>query len=494
MDDISGQRMEAKEGFQADIDNNRMKITDIYLEEDTLTLWRPSHDTHQYKLIPMKLPTGDLTPILQTYYTKFNCITSTLTFDDAVPIIEQQQTTLKPTDDYTILRDYPLIQGLWFKPDFEERLSPEEETTVGNMKLSISLPSSEKESIFKQMNVYFLEVVDYPAEDKSVSRLLLTKSKHEKFENYDIEKPGGPIQVIYKVAPLQGEVEIHFLRMSNNYRGIRWRHEVEFMLEEDPWPLCKIIPVNNRSIRRPAMTVSRDIGLNIPLRYVGASWRETLAGLFVWALRSRLVWLVFERLHCQAKEAFEIAIRHVEIRDVILTECPLVCPEMFDTYAQLASFIEKCETENELKEIYNIFMALHRCDEDCTLVSLKTLDSCKVLHGVLFLLEKLIGCASTQFRHEVTSTILPWSVMGYYCSDLKITSHRKMVLFISRTEGINTDLYMRPLSPMFLCSGMSSGYCSARTTPRILISSPIKGLRDDTSDDDDSYEDSYLKY
>ena len=467
-----------------------MKITDVYLEDDTLTLWRPSNDKHQYNLIPMKLPAGDLTPILQTYYTKFDCVTSILTFDDALPIIEEQQTTLRPTDDYTILRDYPLIQGIWFKPDFEERLGPEEETTVGNFKLSISLSTSEKESIFKQMNVYFLEVVDYPAEDKSVSRLLLTKSKHEKFEKYDTELPGGPIQVIPKVGPLQGEVEIQFLRMSNNYRGIRWRHEVEFMLEEDPWPLCKIIPVNNRSIRRPTITVARDIGLSIPTRYVGASWRETLAGLFVWALRSHLVWLVFERLHEQVKHAFEIAIRHVEIRDVILTDCPLVCPEMFETYASLASFITKCESEQELREVFNIFMTLHRCDEDCGLVSLKTLDASQVLESVLCLLEKLIGCATPPLRHEVTSTILPWSIMGYYCSDLKIPSHQKMVIFISRTEGINTDLYMRPISPLFLCSGMSSGYCSLRATPRIVITSPGKKYDGMTDLSDDSFDES----
>ena len=446
----------------------------------------------------MKLPSGDLTQILERYYTTFDCVTSILTFDDAVPIIEEQQTTLRPTDDYTILRDYPLIQGIWFKPDFEDRLGPDEETTVGNMKFSISLSNSEKDSIFKHLNVYFLEVVDYPSENKSVSRLLLTKNKHDKFEKYDIEKPGGPILVISRAGPhLEGEVEVQFLHTSCNSRGLKWRHEVEFMLEEDPWPLCKIIPVNNKSIKRPTLTVSRDIGLLIPTRYIGASWRETLAGLFVWALRTHVVWLVFERLHPHVKQAFEIAIRHVEIKDVVHTECPYVCPEMFDTYAQLASFIAKCETEHELKEIYNIFMSLHRCDEGCPLVSLKTLDSKQVLEGVLFLLEKLIACADPQFRHEVTSTILPWSVMGYYCSDLKIRSHRKMVIFISRTEGINTDLYPRPLSPLFLCSGMTSGYCSARTTPRIVINSPGGGKYGETNtsfSDDESYDDDSYSY
>ncbi|XP_052235262.1 uncharacterized protein LOC127847412 isoform X2 [Dreissena polymorpha] len=451
------------------------KLRDIFLEEDTLTLWKPSVDSRQYYLIPGSVQDGDLTPVLQTYYTKFDCVTSILTFDDAVPIFASQSTSLRPTDDYSVLRDYHKIRGLWFKPDIEEQLGPEEETTLGNIKLSIALAKYENESIFSNMNIYFLEVLDYPAEDKSVSRLLVTKTRHTEFESYDMFKQGGPVYM-KKNSDVDGDIDIHYLRVCHNFTGRKWRHEVEFMLEEDPWPMCKIIPVNNRCRKRPTITVVRDLGISLPCRYMGATWRETLAGLFVWSLRTYIVWLIFERLHDKVKNALDKATNHVNIREVIHTECPVVCKSMFETYEILSTFIAKCENEQDLKDLLDIFLSLHKCDEgNCSLVSLKSLNAAHVLPGILFLLEKTIACASPQFRFELTSTIMPWSVMGYYCSDLKIRSHRKMVIFISQLPGINTDLEPRALSPtpFFTGGDPSSGYGSAPVTPNTLFATSV---------------------
>ena len=433
-----------------------------------MTLWKPSRDTRQYFLIPGQVEGSELSPILQTYYTKFDCVTSTLTFDDAVPIFANQSTTLRPTDDYSVLRDYHRIQGLWFKPDLEEQIGPDEETTLGNIKLAITLATENNESIFSNMNIYFLEVLDYPAEDKSVSRLLVTKSQHKEFEKYDMFKPGGPIYMTTN-NDVEGITDVHYLRVCTNFAGRKWRHEVEFMLEEDPWPMCTIIPVNNRCKKRPTITVVRDVSASIPCRYIGATWRETLAGLFVWSLRTYVVWLVFERLHHKVKAALDKATSHVNIENVIHTECPIVCKTMFDTYELLTTFIAKSENEQDLKEVLDIFLSLHSCETgNCQLLPLKSLNAAKVLPGILFLLEKTIACASPNFRFEVTSTIMPWSIMGYYCSDLKIKSHRKMVIFISQLPGINTDLHGRSGSPMSLENGgtMSSGYGSATVTPR----------------------------
>lgn len=450
------------------------KIRDIYLQDDTLTLWRPFHDTRQYYLIAGTLKSEQLSPVLQTYYTKFDCVTSILTFDDAVPIFAKQSTTLKPTDDYSVLRDYHMIQGLWFKPDLEERLGPEEQTSLGNIKLAISLSRDEKESIFSNMNIYFLEVLDYPAEDKSVSRLLITKTVHEEFEKYDMFKPGGPVHMVKNPETTNSGIEIYYLRVCYNYAGRKWRHEVEFMLEEDPWPMCKIIPVNNFCRKRPQITVIRDVSSSIPCRYLGATWRETLAGLFAWSLRTYVVWLVFERLHEKVKHALDLATNHVKITDVIHTECPLVCKNMFQTYELLSTFIAKCENEQDLRDLLGIFLSLHNCETgNCNLVSLRSLNAAQVLPGILFLLEKTIACASPQFRYDVTSTIMPWSVMGYYCSDLKIKSHRKMVIFISQLPGVNTELDRRAGSPMSN-GAPSSGYNSAAVTPRSPYASPFR--------------------
>lgn len=450
------------------------KLKDIYLQDDTLTLWKPSRDSRQYYLAPGILKHDQLTPVLQTLYTKFDCVTSILTFDDAVPIFANQSTTLKPTDDYSVLRDYHMIQGLWFKPDLEERIGPDEQTSLGNIKLAIPLNRDEKVSIFTNMNIYFLEILDYPAEDKSVSRLLITKTVHEEFDKYDMFKPGGPVHMVKIPEAENGEVEIHYLRTCYNYVGRKWRHEVEFMLEEDPWPMCKIIPVNNYCRKKPTITVVRDLSKSLPCRYVGATWRETLAGLFAWSLRTYIVWLVFERLHDKVKHALDCATKHVTITEVIHTECPIVCKSMFETYELLSSFIAKCENEQDLKDLLSTFLTLHDCENgNCSLVSLKTLNAAQVLPGILFLLEKTIACASPQLRFDITSTIMPWSVMGYYCSDLKIKSHRKMVIFISQLPGINTDLADRACSP--ISNGApSSGYNSAPVTPRSPFGTPFR--------------------
>ncbi|KAL4220813.1 hypothetical protein ACF0H5_019081 [Mactra antiquata] len=446
-----------------------LKIRDIFLQDDTLTLWKPSHDAKQYYLIPGTITNEQLSPVLQTYYTKFDCVSSILTFDDAVPIFANQSTTLHPTDDYSVLRDYHMIQGLWFKPDLEERLGPDENSSLGNIKLTISLPGNEDESIFSFMNIYFLEVLDYPAEDKSVSRLLITKTTHDEFEKYDIFKAGGPIHMVVSEG-VDGKniVEVYYLRVCYNYPGRKWRHEVEFMLEEDPWPMCKIIPINSCGQKRQQIFSIRDVSEHLPCRYVGATWRETLAGLFVWCLRKYVVWLIFERLHDTVKRALDLATSHVKISEIIHTDCPMVCKELFQTYEMMSTFIAKCENEQDLKDLMRIFLSLHNCEKrNCSLVSLKTMNAAQVLPGILFLLEKTIACASPPFRFDVTSTIMPWSIMGYYCSDLKIKSHRKMVIFISQLPGINTDLDVVPGSPTVFTNGTgSSGYSSAAVTPR----------------------------
>lgn len=366
-----------------------------------------------------------------------------------------------------------MIRGLWFKPDLEERLGPDDNSSLGNIKLTIPLSRDEKQHVFTGMNIYFLEVLDYPAEDKSVSRLLITKTVHEEFEKYDIFKPGGPVHMVRNSENEESELEVYYLRDCFNFVGRKWRHEVEFMLEEDPWPMCKILPVNNCK-KRPLITASRDVGFSLPCRYVGASWRETLAGLFAWSLRTHVVWLVFERLHDKVKYALDLATNHVKLKEIIHTECPMVCKEMFQTYEFLSTFIAKCENEQDLRDLLNLFLSLHCCDEEnCTLVSLKSLTAAEVLPAILFLLEKTIACASPRFRYEITSTVMPWSVMGYYCSDLKINSHNKMVIFISQLPGINTDLCGRAGSPISN-GAFSSGYNSAAVTPRTLQGLPFR--------------------
>ena len=432
--------------FQIELHSYHKKMADIYLQDDTLTLWKPAQDMKQYYLISGRIKSPDIYQILQTYYTKFDCVTSILTFDDAIPILANQSTTIKPTDDFSILRNYHTIQGLWFKPDIEERLSPDEESSLGNIKLSISLTKDVRESMFKKMNVYFLEILDYPAEDKSVSRILITKTNYNEFEKYDIHKPGGPIYIVESAENDDGDaqLEIYYLRTCLNFAGRRWRHEVEFMLEEDPWPMCRILPINNCCVRRPYIAPVRDVTVRLPCRYIGATWREALAGIFVWSLKSHVVWLVFERLHDTAKRALDSATSHVDLSEIVHIECPTVCKELFDTYSHLSTFTAKCENEHDLKDLLNIFLTIHKCGErQCTHVSLKTLNASLVLPGILFLLEKTIACASQHFRAEITSTILPWSIMGYYCSNLKINSHRKMVIFISQLPGIKTNLHSR---------------------------------------------------
>ncbi|KAL3892057.1 hypothetical protein ACJMK2_004297 [Sinanodonta woodiana] len=439
------------------IDRGHFMIRRIYLEEDTLTLWKPPENRQQYKLIPEIIPEGDWSGILQTYYTKFDCVTNFLPLDDLIPIISRQSTTLKPTDDYSILRDYPTIKGLWFKPDIDENIGPNMDTTLGNVKLNISLNSSEQENIFTQKNVYFLEVLDYPAEDKSVSRFLLSQSFHEEFQMYNVFKPGGPIIAIRHVGPMHGEIEMLYLRFSKNYYSQRWRHEVEFMLEDDPWPMCKIIPVNNTCL---PISISRAEGLDVHVsnRYRNTSWELAIAGLFVWALRARLAWLVFERLHDKAKEEVNMVVRGA-------TNCstvnpPLICPLVYQVLESLTSFIAKCQNEEDIKDFLKIFVSLHTCSEDCSVTLLTNLDILAVIDSYLFLLEKVIACCSVEVRREITSTILPWHVMAYYCSSQKIHSYNKIIAFISKIEGLKT----RSLSYHQVSNGQSDMFTSSSSS------------------------------
>lgn len=123
------------------------KITDVFLEEETLTLWRPATDTKQYYLIPETLRGDEWPMLLQLYYTKFDCVSCVLPFDDAIPVITHQATTLLPTQDYSILRNYPRIKGLWFRPDRSDSVGLDDESMVGNIKFSFTFPKR-REKIF----------------------------------------------------------------------------------------------------------------------------------------------------------------------------------------------------------------------------------------------------------------------------------------------------------------------------------------------------------
>ncbi|KAK3604554.1 hypothetical protein CHS0354_036285 [Potamilus streckersoni] len=335
------------------------------------------------------------------------------------------------------------------------------------------------------MNVYFLEVLDYPAEDKSVSRFLLTRSFHEEFQMYNVFKPGGPILAIRHVNPIHGEIEILYLRFSKNYYSQRWRHEVEFMLEDDPWPMCKIIPVNNTCL---PISVSNADGLEVYVsnRYRSASWELTIAGLFVWALRARLAWLVFERLHDKAKEEVHIIVKGA-------TSCstanpPVICPLVCEVLESLTSFIAKCQNEEDIKEFLKIVLSLHSCDKNCSFTALTNLDIQAVIDSYLFLLEKVIACCSVEVRRDITSTILPWSVIEYYCSSQRIHSYNKIIAFISRIEGLKTrTLLYHPISNGK--SDMLSSSCSS--SKRLsLMGQAAGGTTICQGDDEMSFDDS----
>ncbi|KAK3104683.1 hypothetical protein FSP39_007622 [Pinctada imbricata] len=232
------------------------KLLDVFLEEETLTLWRPSENIIQYSLIPQLITVHNWPDyILQVYYAKFDCVSSVLPFDDAVPIITHQATNLLPTQDHSILRNYPKIKGLWYKPDRSDSIGVDDVSIVGNIKFSFSFSQSESETLFSNLNVYFLEVMDYGTDDESVSRFLLTTNEHKDLPKYDLFKPGGPIYVRREMTENGPKETYYYLKICHGFGGKPMKHVAEFMMEEDPWPMCNISAVSHRPLNDPAALV-----------------------------------------------------------------------------------------------------------------------------------------------------------------------------------------------------------------------------------------------
>lgn len=426
--------------------NHHNKITDIHLEDETLTLWRPLVDPFQYHLIPEVITDEEWPAMLQLYYTKFDCISSVLPFDEALPIIAQQTTTLVPTHDYSILRDYPRIRGLWYQPERLEFLGLDDESRVGNVKFSIFLPWSDKEHLLGELNIYYLEVMDYESDDKSVSRFLVTKNQYPHLPIYDIHKPGGPL-FIKRFDTLGGIKEsYYFLKVCHSYTGRVMEHVVELMLEEDPWPMCQISTATHKPFKPPINILDLpddhfgDDLAKINTRYIASSWEDSLAGLFAWSMRNHLHWLVFERLH----ENTKTAVRLLTIQSPLETISPresdvMVCNRKIDLLVELNSFIAKCQNEHDIQELLNIFTNLHACDEDCSLIGIRQLDFASVMPPYLSLMERLIASRCVRLRRDVMATLLPWPLLAYHFSDQNIDSCQKMVAFISQIEGISQE-------------------------------------------------------
>lgn len=416
------------------------KITDIFLDEETLTLWEPHVDRWQYNLIPETISEDDWPNILQIYYNRFDCVSSVLPFDDAIQVIAHQATTLVPTHDYSILRDYPRIRGLWYQPDKTDDIGTESGSIVGNVKFSFSFPKHEKENLLSHLNMYYLEVMDYQSIDKSVSRFLLTKNIHKHLHRYDIHKPGGPIFVKKKIIDGEETESYFYLKTCQSFSGKIVKHEVEFMMEEDPWPMCQISTVTHRPMRMPPCVIDLgDLDHHIVLntRYLGAPWEQSMAGLFAWSLRTHLSWLVYERLHENIKLSVNLIACRTPSNLMVSKEVPMECKRKLDLIVEMAPFVAKCHNEKDMKELRRLFLALHSCDDNCLLISVKNVNFTKLLQPYLSLFERTLACTCTKSRREIMESILPWSVLAYYSLDQKIDSCKRMIDFIAHIDGIS---------------------------------------------------------
>jgi len=417
------------------------KITDIHLEDETLTLWRPSSNDWQYQLIPETICEEDWPNILQIYYSSFDCISSVLPFDDALPVIASQTTTLAPTYDYSVLRDYPRIRGLWYQPQKSSTVGMEDDSRVGNLKFSIFFPRSEKDNLLSQLNMYYLEVMDYESDDKSVSRFLLTRLDYPNLPRYDMFKPGGPIYVT-KNDTIEGMTETYyFLKISSSFTGRIMDHVVEFMLEEDPWPMCHISPVTHKPFREPICILDLNESLGeeiskIDTRYIGSCWEDCLAGLFTWSLKTHMPWLVYERLHANVKANVNISAYASHMTEIIPSPSATLCNKKLHLLVDLNPFIIKCQNEKDLQEVLKLFLALHICSEKCNKIAIRHVNLAEIMPPYLSLLEKLFACNFTPLRREIASAMLPPSVMAYYFSDQKIDSCRKMIAYITQIDGL----------------------------------------------------------
>lgn len=423
-------------------------MADILLEEDKLTIWRPAEVPNQYRLIPETITEGEWDKAIQVYYTEFDCISSVLPFDQAVPIIQHQQTTLNPTQDYSILKDYPRIKGLWYRPDHIEKLGQVGNSKVGNIKFLLPFTrsdASEKMSLLENLNAYFVEVIDYGSDEKSASRILLSKNTYE-LPKYDVYKPGGPLYVVKNPETTDGPPETYFyLKLCSNYAGKVVRHKIEFMLENDPWPMCRISAVNFHPHQRPDLPsfLEDESEAFISTRYIDVTWKDSLAGLFAWSLRNHLAWLVQERLHENIRGLVDKEIRSVPFRDIFLGAYPPVCTHILNLLVDMTLSIAKCKSDRDILAMKRLMDRLHMCDLNCTLISVKNINFARVLPTYLLLLERIISCGSPSARYEVTTSILPWSVLAYHFESQRIEAYKKMVVFISQLEGMSRELELQ---------------------------------------------------
>lgn len=320
------------------------------------------------------------------------------------------------------------------------------------------------------MNIYFLEVLDYESDDKSVSRFLITKEEYKELPKYNIYKPGGPIFITKEKDDEGIESETYFfLKLCRGYTGRVMEHVVELILEEDPWPMCKISSVSHKPLCSRSMVhdhaedLTREHHFN--MRYFGAAWDQSLAGLFAWSLRTNIPWLVYERLHDNIKGSVNLAALTTPFEQVFTAKVPAICSKKIDLLFQLAPFVDKCENQQDLIQLKELHNSLHCCSASCEFISLKKIEMNKILSPYLSLLERVIACVSTKVRRELMNALIPWSVMAYHFHNHQIESCMKMVGFIYQLQGIRdtTQPLESSLNSSFFFPSTSGDYANYAT-------------------------------
>lgn len=257
-------------------------------------------------------------------------------------------------------------------------------------------------------------------------------------------------------------------------------HVVELILEEDPWPMCKISSVTHKPLCSRSMVhdhtedLTREHHFN--MRYFGAAWDQTLAGLFAWSLRTNIPWLVYERLHDNIKGSVNLATLTTPFQQVFTANVPAICSKKIDLLFQLAPFVDKCENQQDLVQLKDLHNSLHTCSASCTFKSLKNIEMNKILTPYLSLLERVIACVSVTVRRELMNALIPWSVMAYHFHNHQIESCMKMVGFIYQLEGIRDT--SRPqessLNSSFFFPSTSGDYTTDVTSGiHSLCTSPV---------------------
>lgn len=69
----------------------------------------------------------------------------------------------------------------------------DDEFMVGNIKFLFMFLVEERENFLSNMNIYFLEVLDYELDDKLVFWFFIMKEEYKEFFKYNIFKLGGLI-------------------------------------------------------------------------------------------------------------------------------------------------------------------------------------------------------------------------------------------------------------------------------------------------------------